>query len=303
MKLGIPYMGSKRAIAKNIVDFIKFDNPNAKYFYDLFGGGGSVSFQALNSFENVFYNEINTGVTKLLEKIRDDGITPEFYKWVSRETFNRYKNGNTWYGGYIKTCWSFGNNQKDYLFGSHIEEKKRLLHEIVVNKCNVSRNTFKEITGLYIEDNYLKRNKIQERRLEVGKLIKSLIGRFEFAQLEQLQQLIYIERLVHLERLEQLTQFAQLERLTILNQSYLDVEITTPINETVIYLDPPYINTTEYEYNINNEELMDYIKGSPYKIYVSGYEFDLKEVGCISKRCTLSATKNNKVVERLYCNR
>ncbi len=32
-KLGIPYMGSKRGITKNIVDYIKFENPNAKHFF------------------------------------------------------------------------------------------------------------------------------------------------------------------------------------------------------------------------------------------------------------------------------
>ena len=37
-------MGSKRKLAKDIVDFIMERNPNVKYFYDLFGGGGAISF-------------------------------------------------------------------------------------------------------------------------------------------------------------------------------------------------------------------------------------------------------------------
>ena len=45
--LGLPYMGSKRKLAKQIVDKILVDNPNTKYFYDLFGGGASVTFEAL----------------------------------------------------------------------------------------------------------------------------------------------------------------------------------------------------------------------------------------------------------------
>ena len=42
--LGLPYMGSKRKIAPKIVDFILDQNPDCKYIYDLFGGGGAVSF-------------------------------------------------------------------------------------------------------------------------------------------------------------------------------------------------------------------------------------------------------------------
>lgn len=290
-KLGIPYMGGKKGIAENIVDFIRFENPNAKYFYDLFGGGGAISFQALNSFENVYYNELNTGVVKLLEKIRDDGVTDEFYKWVDRETFKNHKNDDTWYGGLLATCWSFGNNkEKGYLFGKNIEENKRLLHEIIVNRCDVSRKQFEAITGLYIDDKYLFKDNINDRRLEVMRVVKSSLGRTDMQQLQRL------------ERLQQLEQLEQLQRLNISNKSAFDVEITTPINETVIYLDPPYLNTAKYQEDICHNELMEYIKSSPYKIYVSSYEFDLPVVLEMSKRCTMSAIVNNKVVERLYCN-
>jgi len=38
-KLGIPYMGSKRKIARPIMDYILKQNQNATIFYDVFGGG------------------------------------------------------------------------------------------------------------------------------------------------------------------------------------------------------------------------------------------------------------------------
>jgi len=51
-------------------------------------------------------------------------------------------------------------------------------------------------------------------------------------------------------------------------------------------------------------ELMDYILKSPYKIYVSSYEFDLPCVFELNHRSSLSATNNaKKVVEKLFCNR
>jgi len=71
--LGIPYMGSKRKLSKKIIDFILKENPNAKYIYDLFGGGASISLEVLNRREikEVHYNELNTGITSLLKDIID----------------------------------------------------------------------------------------------------------------------------------------------------------------------------------------------------------------------------------------
>ena len=46
-KLRIPFQGSKQLIAeKLLIEMLKY-KPKAKYFVDLFGGGGSMSFMAL----------------------------------------------------------------------------------------------------------------------------------------------------------------------------------------------------------------------------------------------------------------
>lgn len=72
-----------------------------------------------------------------------------------------------------------------------------------------------------------------------------------------------------------------------------------------IYLAPPYLGTRSYQENEDNlhNKINDYIKNSPYKIYISSYEWnDLTIVKEISHRSILSATANNKIVERLFCN-
>jgi len=46
-KLGIPYMGSKRKLASEILHKITQRHGNISDFYDLFGGGGSISFTAI----------------------------------------------------------------------------------------------------------------------------------------------------------------------------------------------------------------------------------------------------------------
>ena len=108
----------------------------------------------------------------------------------------------------------------------------------------------------------------------------------------------------HLEHLERLQHLEQLVRLGISNLSYELVKIDTPINETVIYCDPPYKGTVKYKEDINHDIFLDFVKSSPYKIYVSSYEFDLPCVFSMEHRSTLSSTNNSKkVIENLYCNK
>ena len=255
------------------------ENPNCKYFYDLFGGGGAISFQALQhkNIQQVYYNEIDTGVCELLRKIQKEGVTSEFYKWVDRETFHANKEGNDWYAGLIKTVWSFGNKGCSYLFGKEIENTKRLMHEVVVNKCENSLNELNNIVGWDISADIFKHESILKRRLAIKEFFTNRID------------LQHLERLQHLE---------------ISNLSYELLAINTPISETIIYLDPPYKNTGKYQNDINHNKLLEWVKNSPYKIYVSSYEFDLPCVLEIKHISTLSATNNRKyVIEKLFCNK
>lgn len=311
-ELGIPYMGSKRKLSSKIVDYILSKNRDCKYVYDLFGGGGAISFGFLQrkQIKKVVYNELNTGVCELLKKIQKDGVTKDFYKWVSREEFNLHKNDDDWYGGLLKTCWSFGNNvEKGYLFGEHIEESKRLLHEIILNKCDVSINKFNDLTGILIDKKHLENNDMTKRRTAVMGILRREKGRGDLESLQNLQQLqnLQVDRsqmLEMLQQLEKINMLRQLQNLQISNNGYQDVIIETPINETILYLDPPYFNTAKYAKDLCHIELMDYILNSPYKIYVSSYEFDLPCVFELNHRSSLSATNNaKKVVEKLFCNR
>ena len=269
MTSGLPYMGSKRKIASKIMDYICANNPNAKYFYDLFGGGGAMSFEALkrHQFKRVVYNELNTGVVELLKKIQRDGVTKDFYQWVSREKYYAHKNDNDWFAGLVKTCWSFGNDQKTYLFGKNIECIKREAHE-------------------YLMDNGYDGDKNERLALLAQfKSIKQISGRFDLQQLEQLEQL------------------ERLERLELRNESYANVVIDTPVSDTVIYLDPPYKGTEQYQEKLNHDFFDEFVQTSPFKIYVSGYDSELPCVFSVPVRSTFSRANNAKqVVEKLFCN-
>jgi hypothetical protein len=93
--VGLPYMGSKRKLAGKIVDTILRDQGGKiERFYDLFGGGGSVSFAALSrpSIGEVYYNEINAGVVSLLRKIiAEGGCRRSFINGLTEKRFSLTK--------------------------------------------------------------------------------------------------------------------------------------------------------------------------------------------------------------------
>ena len=110
-----------------------------------------------------------------------------------------------------------------------------------------------------------------------------------------------IEQLQQLQQLERIQRLQQLERLEISNNSYNEVAITTPAEETIIYLDPPYLNTAKYKSNICHDALLKWIHKQKCPVYVSSYEFEgLELVLEIKHRSILSASANNEVTERLF---
>ena len=312
-QLGLPYRGSKRKLAPKILNKIMQDNPNTKYFYDLFGGGASVSLLAVQypKLKKVFYNEFNTSIVLLLRDIRDNGISPKYYEWIDRDTFKENVNEDTLLGGICKCVWSFGNNQKDYLFSKDIEDDKRLLYKIVVNQCKKSLKEFNNKFDVNIILDYESclfgyEESINDRRLRIMRQVKAnMPQRMDLQRLQQSEQLERLEQLEQLQRLEQLQGLQQSERLHITNLSYEQVEITTPIKETIIYLDPPYKNTAGYNKTIDFDKLEEYINKSPYKIYVSEYKntYNMIEVASFKHRSTLSPSAHNEVEEKLYSNR
>ena len=300
-KLGLPYMGSKRKLAKPIIDYILKHNLNTKYFYDVFGGGGAMSLEAIQrpKIKEVFYNDFNTGITELLKKLAKDGVVGEMYKWIDRDTFKKHKDDDTWYGGYLATVWSFGNNKdKGYLYGADIEEDKKLLHKIIVFSCQDSLNILnnKYNIGINLNNGIFKEDVIQ-RRLRIVSEIKSFICSDNSNPL--VQHLIMIESLTRLQNLQ------NLQNLQISNLSYEKVNITTDPKETIIFLDPPYIDTAKYTKGICHKELYDWIEqltDKGYKVYLTSYESPLICVKEFKHRSTLSATANNEVTEKLFSN-
>lgn len=287
-KFGIPYMGSKTKIANEIVMCF----PRANNFYDLFGGGFSITHYTIlkrkNSFKDFHFNEIRPGMCDLIQ----DAIAGKYsYKnfkpdWVSREDFENQKDSSA----YVKVIWSFGNNGKSYMFGKEIEEIKRQMHMAVV---------FDKFENLFIDTfnfkEWPKKLSITGKRLFLREVIRRLQKEERYLlELQQLQQLQRLERLGQLEQLEQDIKFTSLD--------YKEVKIK---KNSVIYCDIPYKGTADYGSTFNHDDFFDWAHNQKEAVFISEYNIEDKRFHLIKKidhRTSYSKDKNSKVTEKLYCN-
>jgi len=289
-KLGIGYMGSKRKLASEILHFITSRHNGISDFYDLFGGGGSISFTAVRDYRfTVHYNELNSHIYHLVDYLRSHRtLEPKFFEWVTREEFFKQceRTDADWYSGFVMSCWSFGNKQSSYIYGADIEETKRLGHEIVVNCCSES------MTKLNIDiPNLFNIKGIQKRRVVFCDYIEKLTkNRFDMQNLESLA---FIESLARLQNLQ---------NLQITNGSYENVLISG--NNPVIYCDIPYKGTGEYkEGGFDHEKFYEWANDMHYPVYISEYATPFTEVMAFTHRSSLSATNNKKkTIEKIFWN-
>lgn len=301
--LGIPYMGSKRKYADALICKMLELQPHKKYFYDLFGGGGAMSFAALQKGMTVFYNEKQTDLVDFIrfifERMKQPrgrfGLFPnECYKFVTREEFMRLKTESGVYAQFVRICYSFGNNQHGYMFNPELEKLKHLAHDVVVFQCAESLQKLSDVLGVAFT--LSTSPDLNTRRLEFQRQVKAHGKRLDLQQLENLQQLEQLQQLTQLERLE--------PKITFHNLDYRDVKIITPPKETIIYLDPPYRGTAKYIEGLDYAELDAFFTDLPCVAFMSEYTAPFHCVYKIKTRSTLSSSSNIcHKIERLYVNR
>ena len=284
-KWGIPYQGSKTKIIDKISKFF----PNADNFYDLFGGGFSVSHYMIanrsKSYSNFHYNELRPGLCELIQnaiagKYNYDVFKPE---WISRERFMAEKESSA----YIKIIWSFGNNGDDYLFGKELEQQKRSMHMAVV--FDEFDDLFKNGFGIDKWPNHLD---ITGKRLYLKMQIRAL--KKDRCDLQRLQQL------------ERHQQVQQLERLQQLNFTNLDYRLVGIKPNSVIYCDIPYSNTSMYDGDFSHKDFFDWAAAQQNPLFISEYEVKDPRFHLLKEfvhRSTFSNSGNIPVTERLYGNK
>lgn len=125
MRTGLPYQGGKSKLAEWIIDLF----PKATHFYDLFAGGCSISHAALLSgkFEHVHANDITDSVKLFEDALNGDLNKYEPERFRTREDFFAEKDTSP----FVRIVYSFGNNQRNYLYAREIEPYKKAVHEML----------------------------------------------------------------------------------------------------------------------------------------------------------------------------
>lgn len=312
---GIPYMGSKQSIADKIISVF----PKAENFYDLFGGGFSITHAMLlnraKDFKAFYFNEIKSDIVYLIKRAVNGDFSYDKFKppFISRDEFFKKLDDP-----YIRVCWSFGNNQKTYLFSKEIEPYKKSMHNaIVFNEFDeLARKVFNHSSfrdGYSIRDKRISlRNRIEFFSLNgVPDFLRCFLKPQQLErlqQLEMLQQLERLERLEQLQRLERLLQLLQLQRLpkfSKVNFSSVSYEKVKIKPNSVIYCDIPYKGTQDYGQDFNREKFFDWCLTQTCPVFVSEYSIEdprFEQVRLIYKTARFSNSKETKknMPERIY---
>lgn len=209
--VGLPYQGSKKKISKKIVEIIKQNFGTDKPIYDIFGGGGAITAECLINGLDVHYNDLDETITEMFKKVVSEDRDYLKTLPVSRDEFLkiREKENKTVDDNLKLLVNSFGNNMKSYLYSEEFSDLKHNLAAEIVKKHDV-------FSGYRKTETYLKTKSAFKERLRLQ-------------QLEQLQQL---ERVQRLERQE---------------ATNLDYKAFSDIENSILYLDPPYEGAMGYE--------------------------------------------------------
>lgn len=286
-KYGAAYQGSKSKIADEIISKL----PARKYFIDAFSGGGALAHCALESgkFEHIIANDLQTKDILEAHFLWTPNQHLEFQKkWITKEEFEKTNDL------YIKTCWSFSNNRKAYIYSKSCYEYKRLLHNAI---CFRNYKEFEDYCGIDLSeiDRY---DDLNERRKAARRAILKALKPYSFKEsinsnthipkeiydailggnkdwrnlqsMEATKQgkgLVSIissenlERTKYSKNVESLIQQENLLRSKSITASNISItsvsydEIDLPDpSETVIICDPPYRNTQGYQVEFDNDK-------------------------------------------------
>lgn len=301
---GIPYMGSKQKLVDKIVPFILKRHPDTTHFYDLFGGGGSVALYAVRKypFLNVHYNERNKAVASLMQHLKEGGEIP--MEFVKRSEFEDLHTGDDWYAGLLQTCWTFGNNQKSYLYGLLIQDfKEKLTNLVMTGKGNIG-----ELEELSNKLNLQEYGKEVNTKIFLNPAIYDTPYRRRIVLARQIPNIGALQHLARLERLVQISNMPGISNLQVtIGNSYDDILINE--KKSVVYCDPPYEATAEYkEGAFDSKAFYDWVAMQPFPVYFSSYKISdtrFKLVKAIKTRSLLAAAYTEKPsynYENLYWN-
>ena len=303
-KYGVSYKGSKSKIVDKLAEVIPYrgiDN-----FYDLFAGGCAVTHKMYleRRYKHYYANDIDGQALRLF----CDGLKGKYAnetRWISREDFFNLKDCDP----YVSCCWSFGNNQRDYLYSRAIEPYKKACHyAIVFGDFALLKDLYPDV-GAACEITLNGIVDIHERRIKFRSVIGCKLAERSNSGLMRLSQENDVDRLESLERLERLQSLESLERLESFEYSVSDYKAVEIKPNSVIYADIPYISTNTYDGTssvvqpFNHEEFYDWCCKQNELVLISEYYMPkdrFTKVWSTNHVQSLCATKTSSVQECLF---
>lgn len=285
MAYGLPYMGSKNLIARELLQQMQ----RRDYFVDLFAGGGAMWQAAAESgkYSRYLVNEYNGQQCDFLRDCAN-GIYNECNGWVTRDEFMKHCKDSA----FLRCVWSFGNTADCYFCASILEDwEHALFHAYEFNDYSLFNEIGFEGDTVYLED-IKRRPDLYKRKYEEYKGV-----RIDFSKWHRCGPSTSLRRLRDF--------YKQCERLDILRKtdfyanSYDEVDI--PEN-SLIYCDPPYINTAGYGVDFDHTRFYDWCRAQKELVLISEYTMpdDFIPIWRKNKSVTLCSGGAKKAEEKLF---
>ena len=210
-------------------------------------------------------------------------------RWISKEEFHKLKFTDP----YVVFCFSLGNCCRSYAYNPETEKFKKAIHYLLFfNDSKLIKN--------YIDFDYkFKSDNIKEKRLELQRYLKNFIsGIKDYCITDNNNPHSVCQNIERLERLQELSNI-QNKSLILSNLSYNELKFE---ENSVIYCDPPYIDSEQYKTKFNHEEFYNWARNQK-NIYISEYRLpeDFKEVFSFKKTCTFKHS-GKITTEKLFTN-
>lgn len=290
--IGLPYIGSKKKIAKKLIEIIKQNFGTDKTVYDLFGGGGAVTLECKLQGLDVVYNDVDPIPGLMIQKILSEDR--EYLKTLicSREEFFQIRDKeDKSVDDHLKLLVnSFGYDCKSYLYSKkHSDIKYKLIKEIIEkHDCFYGYKQTETFKDFIKDEENLKYSDWKNRE-------------------EKHQGFSFVQRLQQLERLKQLENVQDIKvnkEIEFYNKDYKDF---SDIKNSIIYLDPPYKDTNKVyrNNNIDYEEFYRWCKDMSKDniVLISGYHMpdDFEIVYEFTRaRPTMQSGQHKNKYEKLY---
>lgn len=260
--IGLPFLGSKKRVQKDIFTLYQYLNPDWRTtpFIDLFAGGGAIGLYfatkgvqdiTMNCYPEKYANALKTALFEDIDITTLICTREEFFA-IDKESTNGVD-------VLKRLCNSFGNDESGYLYS---KENSELKYNLAIEIIKNHPDTWGQYKQTQTYKDTLKASTPEQQ-----------LGRIQqLSQIQQIQQIQQIEQIQQLKQLKQVKRFNHKDNINIISKDYKEVPIK---KDAFYYLDPPYFNCVTKGYSpIDFNEFICWIKDNNIKGILSHYEDD-----------------------------